>query len=186
MSTLRPAFSIRPYRLDDVPLLFEAARESIDTVGPWLPWCHPGYTIEESRGWVEAQVAAFRTGAEYEFVIAGPGGRFVGGCGLNLIDRANLRANLGYWVRASEVGKGAATSAVRLLVPWALESTDLRRLEVVVATGNARSLRVAEKSGAVREGVARARLVLRGVSHDAVVFSFVLPAREAPSGAAPR
>jgi len=31
---------LRAYRSDDVPHLFEAARESIAEVGMWLPWCH--------------------------------------------------------------------------------------------------------------------------------------------------
>lgn len=171
----RDDLAIRPYRPDDVPSLFEAATESVATVGPWLPWCHPGYRVEEAEEWVRRQVEAFAAGVEYEFVIVRRDGRFVGGCGLNLIDRANLRANLGYWVRASEVGNGAATTAGRLLAAWAWEHTDLRRLEVLVAVGNGRSLAVAERIGAVREGVARARVVLDGVSHDCTVFSLVRP-----------
>jgi ribosomal-protein-serine acetyltransferase len=46
-------------------------------------------------------------------------------------------------------------------------------LEIVVSTVNIASLRVAEKAGAVREGTLQSRLLLHGVTHDAVVFSFV-------------
>jgi len=49
----------------------------------------------------------------------------------------------------------------------------MQRLEVVVATTNLPSLRVAAKVGAVREGVTRSRFQLRGSVHDAVVFSLV-------------
>ena len=34
--------AIRPYQPGDAPLLYEAARESIADISPWLPWCHPG------------------------------------------------------------------------------------------------------------------------------------------------
>jgi len=101
---------------------------------------------------------------------------FLGGCGLNYLDRFNRRANLGYWVRASETGRGVATRAVRLLIDWAARETDLDRLEIVVALDNNASLRVAEKAGAVREGVLRHRLWIHGVAHDAAVFSILLRA----------
>ena len=165
--------SIRPYAIGDVADLYEAARESIPEVHPWLPWCHPGYATEDARYWIEHQIAAFAAGAEHEFVILSPSGRYAGGCGLNLIVPEQRCGNLGYWVRSSEVGGGLAASAVRLVARWAFENTELERLEIVVAVGNLRSLRVAEKVGAVREGVLRRRLRLHGAHHDAVLFSLV-------------
>jgi RimJ/RimL family protein N-acetyltransferase len=165
--------SIRPYRVDDAPALHEAALSSAAETQPFMPWCHPGLTLEEMRIWIDAQVQAFAARKAFEFVILSDGTVFLGGCGLNQIDDANRRANLGYWVRSSARGRGAATSAVRQLVRWGFENTDLIRLEVVVSTRNAPSLRVAEKCGAAREGILRKRLLLHGVLHDAVLFAFV-------------
>lgn len=165
--------SIRPYRLDDADRLFEAARESTRAVFPWLPWCHPEYKIEEAREWIGRQVEAFEQGAEFQFVVESAEGRFLGGCGLNLIDSTHRRANLGYWVRTSAAGRGVAAAAVRILARWAFAHTDLERLEIITVVENTRSQRVAEKSGALREGVARSRLRLHGRSHDAVVYSIV-------------
>lgn len=166
-----PRVTIRPYTLADIPSLFEAVRESVSTVGPWLPWCHANYTREEAREWVEKQVAALQAGTEYQFAILSETGRFLGGCGLNAVDPVHRRANLGYWVRSSAAGQGVVPAATRLLADWAFQNTDLNRLEIVVATDNARSLRVAEKAGAVREGVAWSRLLVHGVVQDAVIFS---------------
>lgn len=169
----RADVTIRPYRIDDVAALYESAIESRAELAPWMPWCHSEYAIDESRSWVELQVANFAEGNEYNFVVVSSDDRFLGGCGLNLFDRANRRANLGYWLRTSATGNGYATEAVRQLAWWAFESTDFERLEIVVAEGNVASQRVAERAGAVREGVLRARLFLYGVAHDAVVYSFV-------------
>ncbi|HQZ52831.1 MAG TPA: GNAT family protein [Thermoflexales bacterium] len=166
-------YTIRPYVMDDAAQLFEAATESIDTVYRWLPWCRPGYTLDEARAWVAEQTAAFEEGKEYEFVIVSPSGRFAGGCGIDLIDRTNRRANLGYWVRSSEAGRGAATDAARLAASWAFETLKLIRIEILAAAGNVQSQRVAEKAGAIREGTLRQRLLLHGVAHDAVIFSIV-------------
>lgn len=167
--------SIRPYRIEDAPALHEAALESVAEIQPFMAWCHPGLTLAEMRTWVAAQVAAFEALKAFEFAIVAADGRFLGACGLNHLDDANRRANLGYWVRTSAARRGVATEAVRQLVRWGFANTDLIRLEVVVSTRNAPSLRVAEKAGAWREGVLRRRLLIRGDAHDAVVFSFVRP-----------
>ncbi len=163
---------LRRCALEDADALFAAACESIDDMHPWMPWCHPGYAIEESHAWLAAQVPAFDARQEFSFAIVDRSGRYLGGCGLNRIDAANRRANLGYWIRSSATGRGVATSAVRLVRDWAFTHTDLIRLEIVVATGNRGSLRVAEKVGAIREGVLRRRIMLHGVAHDAAIFAF--------------
>jgi RimJ/RimL family protein N-acetyltransferase len=80
-------------------------------------------------------------------------------------------ANLGYWVRTSQVGRGVATQAVQLLARWAFSHTDLVRLEIVVAAGNETSQRVAEKAGAAREGLLRKRLQPHRRWHDALLYS---------------
>jgi RimJ/RimL family protein N-acetyltransferase len=167
------AVRIRPYSLDDARGVYEAARESIEELKPWMPWCHPDYSLEESTAWLEVQVPAFQQGTAYEFAIVAADGRLVGGCGLNQIDAINKRANLGYWVRTAATRQGVATSAVRLLRRWGFRHTDLGRLEIIVAAGNLASQRVAEKAGAIREGTLRSRLLLHGAQHDAAIYSFI-------------
>ncbi len=165
--------SLRPYRREDVTALVEAARESVAEMFPFMPWCHPALTAQEQEPWIDRQVAAFAARKELEFAIVTTAGQFLGGCGINHIDPVDRRANVGYWVRSSATGRGVATAALRQLVGWAFTHTDLVRLEVVVSTQNAPSLRVAENAGALWEGVLRKRIALHGSWHDAVLFSFV-------------
>jgi RimJ/RimL family protein N-acetyltransferase len=68
---------IRPYQRMDVPLLFDAATESVREIFPWLPWCHPGYAREESEAWVQRCGSAWRDGAEYSFAVVERSGRFL-------------------------------------------------------------------------------------------------------------
>jgi RimJ/RimL family protein N-acetyltransferase len=180
--------AIRPYRPGDESALYEAATETIRRAYPFLPWCRPGYTFQEAATYVERQTAAFAGGTQFDFVIESPDGRFLGACGLNQIDTVNRRANLGYWVRSSAMRRGVATRAVREVALWAFANTGLNRLEIVVSTRNAASLRVAEKAGAAREGLLRSRLLLHGRRHDAVMFAFVRgpgDRRRTPDGGAP-
>ncbi len=165
---------LRPYCLDDVESLYKAVRESVAEVSLWMPWCHADYAIEESRTWVESRAEAWEKGTEYEFVITDSHtGLVLGGCGLNNIDRANGNANLGYWVRTGRTRQGVATTATRLLAGFGFNELGLNRIEILAATGNRASRRVAEKAGATREGTLRNRLAIREEVHDAVIFSFV-------------
>ena len=165
---------IRPFREQDVRALYEAVRESISEVSPWLPWCHENYSIEESREFITSRELASQGGEWYSFgVFETEGGRFLGGVGINFINRVHQMANLGYWVRTSAAGRGVATAATRLAARFGFEQLGLHRIEIVAAVGNVPSQRVAEKVGATREGVLRRRLLIRGESLDAVLFSLV-------------
>jgi ribosomal-protein-serine acetyltransferase len=164
---------IRPYSLTDASEVWKAARESLTELQPWMPWCHPEYSLQEARSWLNLQIAAFHRETAFEFAIVSADGKYLGGCGLNQIDQANNRANLGYWVRSSATGRGVATAAVQLLRQWGFEQTELLRLELVIAVGNLASHRVAEKAGGFREGTLRNRLLLHGRPHDATMYSFI-------------
>lgn len=164
---------IRPYSTSDAEKLYEAVEESREHLSLWLPWCHPDYGLKDSVAWVDKQVQAFARKEEYHFVIGDSEGRLLGACGLNSIDGDQGRANLGYWVRKTALGKGVATAAVRLLVDWAFSSTALERLEVLVAVDNFASLRVAEKAGALREGRLYRRLRYGGQWKDAFLHVFL-------------
>jgi len=168
--------SIRAYEPADAQALWEAARESVSEVYQWLPWCHPQYSMAEAEEWIRSRAPLAAEGHEYTFAIVGNDGRFLGGCGLNQINRIHRFANLGYWVRTSATRHGVATEAVRQVADFAFGNTDLVRLEIVCAVENDASQRVAERAGAVREGVLRHRLLLPGQSVDAVMYSLVRPA----------
>ena len=48
---------LRPYQRNDIERLYEAAIESVETVYPWLLWCHPKYGIAESEQRVKSRPA---------------------------------------------------------------------------------------------------------------------------------
>lgn len=165
---------IRPYRVEDIPAMYEAVRESIKEVSRWMPWCHSAYAIEETSAYVMSRDEAWKNDKEYGFGVFDAGtGDFLGGVGLNFINRIHNCANLGYWVRSTRAGRGVASSAARLAARFGLEQLGLQRIEIFAAVGNHGSQRAAEKAGAVREGVLRKRLLVNGQAQDAVLYSLV-------------
>ncbi len=165
---------LRAFRADDAEAIHAAVRESMKELTQWLSWCHADYAIADTRQFLDGRAEAFQRDGEYSFaIIERVSGRFVGATGINQIEKAALRANLGYWLRTSASGRGYATQATKLVARWAFEALGLERIEIVAAAGNVESQRVAERVGATRETIARNRLRVHGVQHDAVVFSLI-------------
>ena len=164
---------IRPYRAEDIGAMYEAVRESVEEVAPWLPWCHAGYTIEETTAFIMSREEAWKNDVYGFGVFDAETGAFLGGVGLNFVNRVHQCANLGYWVRTSATGRGVASSAARLAARYGLEKLGLQRIEIFAAVGNHPSQRAAEKAGAVREGTLRKRLLVNDQPQDAVLYSFV-------------
>jgi ribosomal-protein-serine acetyltransferase len=166
---------IRPFSAADIDAVYEAARESIKEISPWLPWCHAEYSKEETRAFIMSRDEAWRNEEELTFgVFDLETGAFLGCVGLNQINRMHQMANLGYWVRTSRAGRGVASTAARRVARFGLEELGLQRIEIVAAVENRASRRAAEKAGARREAVfLRKRLLMRDHSQDAVLYSLV-------------
>jgi RimJ/RimL family protein N-acetyltransferase len=110
----------------------------------------------------------------YDFnIVARATGQVIGSVAINQISHLNQLGNLGYWIRSSYTGRGLAALAARAAAGFAFAKVGLTRLEIVAQTGNLRSQRVAEKTGATFECVARNRLTYHGQARDAKVFSLI-------------
>lgn len=165
-------YVLRPYTGADASTMSAAVRESGESVGRWMTWAKPSFSDYDALCWFEYCNQARVTGEAHEFGIFTADGDFVGGCGLNQFSRLNKLCNLGYWVRQSRQRTGAATVATLALRDLAFASLGLARVEIVIAVGNAASIAVAHKVGAVHECVAQHRLQLHGKATAAHVFSF--------------
>jgi ribosomal-protein-serine acetyltransferase len=165
---------IKRITLEHIDAVYEAVRESINEAHQWLPWCHPDYTKQETVNWVTYQMSSWNNDEEYSFVILEKGtGKLLGGIGLNFINNLHKVCNLGYWVRTSCTGKGVATKAVKLAVEYAINELNFNRVEIIISKDNIASQKVAEKAGAVKECLAKKRLLIHGVPTDSFVYSLI-------------
>lgn len=165
---------LRPFKLQDTKLVYKAISESMDELIPWLQFCHTDYSIEETRLWLSSRDEDWKAGKAYDFaIIDAESSTFLGGCGLNQVNDEYKMANLGYWVRTVLTGRGIATAVVLLLADFGFKELKLNRIEIMVDVENKRSQRVAEKTGAIREGVLRNRLIVHGQIRDVVLFSLI-------------
>ncbi len=158
---------VRPPTASDAAEIAAAVRFSIEELLPWMVWASSDYDTADAETWAAKKLDP------YPFVITSEAGEIIGTTGLNGLDEVNLRANLGYWLRSDQTGRGYATRATKLIARFGLEVVGLERIEVVMSVKNAPSRAVAERSGATYEGVARHRLRYNGEPHDAYMYSFI-------------
>ncbi|MEX0173126.1 GNAT family N-acetyltransferase [Streptomyces sp. LMG1-1-1.1] len=171
-------FTLRPWRLTDLPLVREAAA---DDYIPLITTVPSPYTEPEGVALVERQWGRAATGTGYPFVIVDPDGRPVGNAGLWSRPEPD-RASVGYWVVASGRGRGAALTALRAVADWALRDLGLTRLELHVEPWNTASVRTAERAGFRRERLVRDGVRTRSGYRD--VFLYARPADAAPGASA--
>jgi ribosomal-protein-serine acetyltransferase len=107
------------------------------------------------------------------FIFDGSTHQAVGFTFLNHVNRQYQMANLGYAIRTSRIGEGIATAAAKHVAQYGFEKLNFQRLEIVVQKDNLASLKVAEKLGAVREGLLRNRLLVHGSPSDAYMHSLI-------------
>ncbi|MFF8954390.1 GNAT family N-acetyltransferase [Streptomyces sp. NPDC014894] len=102
-------------------------------------------------------------------------GTLVGGVLFRLFDAESGSCEVGCWLEPAAVGRGLITRAAGVLIDWAVEERGIHRIEWVTPSGNAPSIRVAERLGMRRDGVLRESYPYRGVRHDMEVWSVLAP-----------
>ncbi|MFJ7774128.1 GNAT family N-acetyltransferase [Streptomyces yangpuensis] len=100
-------------------------------------------------------------------------GTLVGGVLFPNFDADGGNCEIGCWLEPAAAGRGLVTKACRVLVDYAFGERGMHRVEWHAATGNKKSLAVAERLGMTREGVMRENYLHRGVRQDTEVWSIL-------------
>ncbi len=123
---------------------------------PWMPWA-TSLALEAERDFAERAALGWERDDGWAFV-ALLDGEVSGTVGLHAFEPAINLAELGYWIRSDVCGRGLATEAASAVVAFGFEELGLHRIDLFAGCENQASVRVAEKVGFVREGLARRRL----------------------------
>jgi RimJ/RimL family protein N-acetyltransferase len=165
---------VRCYEPSDAPLLKDAVDSSIDHLVPWMPWAlEEPQTLEEKTELLRRFRGQFDLGQNFVYgLFSRDESEQVGGSGFHL--RVGDDAfEIGYWIRASEDGKGLATEATAALTRVGFEVCEVDRIEIHVEPENEKSARIPQKLGYVEEARLRRRLYAPpgGEPRDTIVFS---------------
>ena len=97
--------------------------------------------------------------------------QLIGGLTLTNVRRGVTQScAIGYWVGLPHAGRGYMTRAVQAVAGYAFDGLRLHRVEAACLPSNGASIRVLEKAGFQREGLARRYLKINGAWQDHVLF----------------
>jgi len=161
------------FEQQDSQTIFQAVIDSKHEISPWFSWLTPQYCQIDANDFVTLQIDNWNKNLEYTFTIKNIQGSLLGIIGLHIFDPQNDVASIGYWIHTKYTGKGYCTQALRLLINNALKPLNLIRIELLIATKNIASQRVAEKAGGIFEATLKNRIRLNGLAVDANIYAFV-------------
>ena len=140
---------------------------------PWEPlWARDELSRAAYRRRLRHYQRGLREDAGYSFFIFDDAGTLLGGLTLSNVRRGVTQAvSMGYWIGAPFAGKGLMTRAVRTALPFVFGRLGLHRVEAACMPSNHASIRVLEKTGFEREGLARKYLCINGAWQDHILFS---------------
>lgn len=195
---------LRPAQLADYAAWAQLRAKSRDHLTPWEPqWMRDELSRSAFRRRVRHYNREAREDTGYAFLIfdadtgvegvyrgvfrAAPPGRLVGGLTLSNVRRGVTQAaTLGYWLGADHTGRGYMSATLAAVVPFAFDVLGLHRLEAAIMPTNQPSLRVIERAGFRREGLARGYLKIDGRWQDHLLYALLAGDGFAPTAAIDR
>lgn len=149
---------------------------SRDRLTPFEPeWAGNELTRDAYRNRIRFYHREFRDHTGYPFFIFGDQGEtLIGGITLSNVRRGVTQsASLGYWVGLPYQGRGVMSEAVARIADYAFDELTLHRIEAASLPDNIASIRVLEKCGFQREGLARRYLRINSRWQDHLLFSLM-------------
>jgi ribosomal-protein-alanine N-acetyltransferase len=163
---------LRNLRFSDYEQYYEVKTRCYDWLNIWEPTFNGKFQDHISTpALFAARVEAFERGAEldnyYGFAIFLHDSTFIGEVTIGNIERGPFQsAKLGYWIDKKYAGRGLMPQAVQLVVDFAFEELEFKRIEVAIVPRNKASIRVVEKLGFDFEGISKEYIEVNGVRED--------------------
>ncbi len=167
---------LRTPQMSDYPAWAELRASSREFLMPWEPlWAPDELSRASFRRRVRHYLRDLREDVGYAlFIYATATDTLVGGLTLCNVRRGVTQScTLGYWIGANHARQGYMTAAVRAVVPFVFDSLELHRLEAACLPTNTASIRLLEKTGFKREGLARRYLRINGVWQDHLLYGLL-------------
>jgi ribosomal-protein-alanine N-acetyltransferase len=168
---------LRPPRPNDVPEMRRALRSNATHLRPWSvspgPGEDPGSLASVSRAVLQHR-REWKRGQTFVLLVAPREDerRIIGRIALGGVLRGAFQnAYLGYWIDEHHQGRGLMTEAVCAATSFAFSAAELHRIQAAVMPRNVGSMRVLEKAGYRREGMAERYLCIAGRWEDHVLFA---------------
>ena len=152
---------LRPWHAGDATVLARAYSD------PEIRQWHARSMDEhEAREWIRVRRDRWLGESGADWAVTEGTDAVVGRMGFRRIELAAGLGEVAYWVLPSARGRGVARRALCVLSDWAFDRLGLHRLELLHATANLGSCRVAGAAGFTLEGTLRRQVLHADGWHD--------------------
>lgn len=133
------------------------------------------YDVDARRKEIRKSIKQRNNDEKYSFgIFLNSTDELIGNVNLSGVVRGPLQSCLiGYSLDKAHNGRGYMQEAVRLAVEFAFKSLNLHRVEAGVMPSNSGSMRVLEKVGFHKEGIAKKNVKINGVWEDHQMFAII-------------
>lgn len=135
------------------------------------------YTLESQQELIKESILKREKDEKYVFgIFEKATNELIGNVSLSEVLRGPLQSCfIGYYLNFLHNGKGYMTEAVRLAVKFAFNEIHLHRIEAGVMPHNLPSMKVLEKSGFHKEGIAQKNVLINSKWEDHQVLAILSP-----------
>ena len=168
--------TLRVPQMADYPAWAELRARSRDFLTPWEPeWTSSELTRASFRRRLRYYARDLSEDLGYAFFVFGNNDdQLLGGLTLSNVRRGVTQAcTLGYWVGAPYARMGFMSDALSAVLPFVFDHLRLHRIEAACLPHNQASIRLLERTGFTREGLARRYLKINGSWQDHVTFALI-------------
>jgi ribosomal-protein-alanine N-acetyltransferase len=167
---------LRPPHLSDYRQWAELRTKSEEFLKPWEPtWSDREMTRLGFRNRVKYYRKGLKDGNSYAFFLfSRTDETLLGGLTLSNIRHGVIGScSLGYWIGEPYARRGYMYDAIQTALPFVFHTLALHRLEAACLAENVASIKLLEKCGFKREGLARDYLRINGAWRDHLLFSLL-------------
>ena len=167
---------LRVPQMNDYPAWAELRAQSREFLIPWEPvWTSSELTRTSFRRRLKYYARDLKEDLGYAFFLfETDGDKLLGGLTLSNVRRGVTQAcTLGYWIGTPHAAQGFMTAGASAVIPFVFDSLSLHRLEAACLPHNEASMKLLERTGFIREGMARRYLKINGVWQDHMTFALL-------------
>lgn len=163
---------MRPVRESDIDAVLDIVTRNYEHLRTFMEWAKPDYSRKAADEWVSRAAVRKSESDPLNFCIF-RGDRMIGTIGFGYFDPDPKVTEIGYWIDASEQGKGITGEATRKLLDLAFRDLGMNRVQIRCADANVRSAAIPRRLGFVEEGRQRQHVFRDGKVYDFLIFGLL-------------
>jgi RimJ/RimL family protein N-acetyltransferase len=163
---------LRPFVFEDAVRVQALAGEAVVAKNT-LNLPHP-YPDGMAQQWIASHALEYFRAEGLTLAITLRSSELIGAIGL-VIDKVNLRGELGYWIGVEQWNRGYCTEAAQAMVTYGFETLKLHRILACHFVENPASGRVMQKVGLTKEGTLIDHVVKDGCFRTVCLYAAIAP-----------